>query len=107
MTAKILTGAPFHGEVDWQAIEWRKVYQNVPRLQARIVKAIQFENWKVASFLGRLKGRTSAKDNSDINEQVDCRQDGDGRNAVSTLHPATDMTSAMSAFVGFTSGVGP
>ena len=31
--------AASHVEVDWPALDWRKVTQNVRRLQARIVKA--------------------------------------------------------------------
>jgi hypothetical protein len=38
MTAETISaGAPFHGEVNWSAINWRKVHQTVRRLQARIV----------------------------------------------------------------------
>jgi RNA-directed DNA polymerase len=32
-------------EVDWQAINWQKVNQNVRRLQARIVKATREGRW--------------------------------------------------------------
>jgi len=34
-----LACAASHVEVDWPAMDWRKVTQNVRRLQARIVKA--------------------------------------------------------------------
>ena len=37
--------AASHGEVDWHAIDWRRVHQNVRRLQARIVKATQEGRW--------------------------------------------------------------
>jgi RNA-directed DNA polymerase len=37
--------APLHDEVDWNAIDWRTVYRNVRRLQARIVKATQEGRW--------------------------------------------------------------
>ena len=40
MTADISAGAASRN-MDWQAIDWRKANQNVRRLQARIVKAIQ------------------------------------------------------------------
>ncbi len=63
MTAKEnLTGAPFHVEIDWQAINWRKVNQNVRRLQARIVKAIQEKRWgKVKALMHLLTHSFSAK----------------------------------------------
>ncbi len=38
-TALPLTGAASHPGDEWHAINWRKVHQNVRRLQARIVKA--------------------------------------------------------------------
>jgi hypothetical protein len=40
-TASSLTGAPSHPDDEWHAIDWRKVHQEVRRLQARIVKAVQ------------------------------------------------------------------
>jgi hypothetical protein len=40
-TATSLTGAPSHTGDEWHDINWRKVHQNVRRLQARIVKATQ------------------------------------------------------------------
>jgi len=50
MKAKIdLACAASHVEVDWPAMDWRKVTQNVRRLQARIVKATQ-----TASLCGAL-----------------------------------------------------
>ena len=46
MTAnEIQAGAFSHVEVNWHAINWHKVYQNVRRLQARIVKATQAKRW--------------------------------------------------------------
>ena len=41
MTAVLPAGAASHAEVDWHAIDWQQVHQNVRRLQARIVKATQ------------------------------------------------------------------
>lgn len=35
------TGALSQIETDWHSINWKKVYQNVRRLQARIVKAVK------------------------------------------------------------------
>jgi hypothetical protein len=40
-----LTGAPSHTGNEWHDIDWRKVNQNVRRLQARIVKATQAGRW--------------------------------------------------------------
>ena len=58
MTAEMsrTAGAAFH-EVDWHAIDWHKAHENVGRLQARIVKAMQeVGRCKAASRKGRLKG---------------------------------------------------
>lgn len=41
MTATLIAGAASHDEVNWHAIHWQKVHQDVRRLQARIVKAEQ------------------------------------------------------------------
>jgi RNA-directed DNA polymerase len=41
MSAACLAGAASHYTMDWQAIDWPKVYRMVRRLQARIVKAEQ------------------------------------------------------------------
>lgn len=38
-------GAVPHPTVDWNSIPWRKVYQTVRRLQARIVKAVRASKW--------------------------------------------------------------
>jgi hypothetical protein len=53
MTVTSVTGAASH-EVDWHAIEWQKVYRNVRRLQARIVKATQEGRWGKVKALQRL-----------------------------------------------------
>jgi RNA-directed DNA polymerase len=39
--AVLVTGASSHKEINWHAIDWQKVHQNVRRLQTRIVKATQ------------------------------------------------------------------
>ena len=39
---------------DWYCVEWRKVNQNVRRLQARIVKAIQDKRWNKVKALQHL-----------------------------------------------------
>ncbi len=55
MTAKQqLAGAATHRVVDWHAIDWQKVHQNVRRLQARIVKATQEGRWGKVKALQRL-----------------------------------------------------
>ena len=41
-------------EIDWHAINWRKVYRTVCRLQARIVKAVQEGKWRKVRSLQRL-----------------------------------------------------
>src|SRR5215472_12991051 len=38
-------GAAPHALTDWHAIPWRKVWRNVRRLQARIVKAVREGRW--------------------------------------------------------------
>jgi RNA-directed DNA polymerase len=41
-----LAGAPcYEVVIDWSRIYWKKVYRNVRRLQARIVKAVQEKRW--------------------------------------------------------------
>jgi RNA-directed DNA polymerase len=40
-----LACAASHAEVNWPAIDWRKVTQTVRRLQARIVKATREGRW--------------------------------------------------------------
>lgn len=54
--------AASHTEVDWPAINWRQVNQNVRRLQARIVKATREGRWGKVKALQRLLTRSfSAK----------------------------------------------
>ena len=53
-----LTGAPSHIEDEWHSINWRKVHQNVRRLQARIVKATQAGRWGKVKALQRLLTRS-------------------------------------------------
>jgi RNA-directed DNA polymerase len=47
-------GAASHEAVDWHQIDWRRVHQNVRRLQARIVKATQAGRWGRVKALQRL-----------------------------------------------------
>jgi RNA-directed DNA polymerase len=47
-------GAASHGEVDWHAIDWRAVHQNVRRLQARIVQATKASRWGKVKALQHL-----------------------------------------------------
>jgi RNA-directed DNA polymerase len=54
MTASSYAGAVSHAQVNWHAINWRKVHQNVRRLQARIVKATQEGRWGKVKALQRL-----------------------------------------------------
>jgi RNA-directed DNA polymerase len=54
MTTEISVGAASHGEVDWHAIDWQSVHQNVRRLQARIVKATKEGRWGKVKALQRL-----------------------------------------------------
>ena len=54
MTAHLRAGATSHMEVDWHAIDWQQVNQNVRRLQARIVKATQEGRWNKVRTLQRL-----------------------------------------------------
>jgi RNA-directed DNA polymerase len=59
MKAKIdLACAASHVEVDWPAMDWRKVTQNVRRLQARIVKATRAGRWGKVKALHRLLTRS-------------------------------------------------
>jgi len=53
MTA-IIAGAAPHAQVDWHAIDWQHLHQNVRRLQARIVKATQEGRWGKVKALQRL-----------------------------------------------------
>ena len=45
MTATTQAGAFSPAQVDWSAINWTRVNQNVRRLQVRIVKATQARRW--------------------------------------------------------------
>jgi RNA-directed DNA polymerase len=55
MTAEpIPAGAASHVEVDWHSIDWQTVNENVRRLQARIVKAIQEGRWGKVKALQHL-----------------------------------------------------
>ena len=54
MTAAATAGAASRGTVDWHAINWRKVHQNVRRLQARIVQATKAGRWGKVKALQRL-----------------------------------------------------
>src|SRR5215213_4044798 len=54
MTATPLAGAAPHHPTDWHAINWPKVYQNVRRLQARIVQATKEGRWGKVKALQRL-----------------------------------------------------
>src|SRR5215467_16293724 len=50
--AATLAGAVPDVVLGWQSIDWKKVWHNVRRLQARIVKAIQESRWnKVRSLV--------------------------------------------------------
>jgi len=61
-TSPSLTGAPSHPDDEWHSIDWRKVHQNVRRLQVRIVKATQAGRWGKVKALQRLLTRSfSAK----------------------------------------------
>ena len=53
-TAARRAGAASRGEGDWHAIDWQQVTQNVRRLQARIVKAIQEGRWGKVKALQHL-----------------------------------------------------
>src|SRR5258708_3715713 len=43
--AATLAGAAPGLATDWHSLDWRKVYRNVRRLQARIVKAVRAGRW--------------------------------------------------------------
>jgi RNA-directed DNA polymerase len=53
-TIAMTIDAVSRSEIDWHAINWRKVYQTVRRLQARIVKAVQGSKWRKMRSLQRL-----------------------------------------------------
>ena len=54
MTAELTAGAVSHTTMDWQAINWQAVHENVRRLQARIVKATQAGKWGKVKTLQHL-----------------------------------------------------
>lgn len=51
-------GAPFHNAIEWHAINWSALNQNVRRLQARIVKATQAGRSNKVKALQRLLTRS-------------------------------------------------
>ncbi len=51
---KQVAGATSHTQVDWHAINWQQVHQNVRRLQVRIVKAAQAGRWGKVKALQHL-----------------------------------------------------
>src|SRR2546428_6406707 len=62
MTAARTAGAASHRATDWHDINWYRVYRNVRRLQARIVKATQAGRWgKVRALQHLLTHSFSAK----------------------------------------------
>ncbi|MEW6737323.1 MAG: group II intron reverse transcriptase/maturase [Acidobacteriota bacterium] len=52
------TGASLHKPIDWHSIKWKKVYGNVRRLQARIVKACQEGNKRKVRALQNILTRS-------------------------------------------------
>ncbi len=55
-------GAFSDAQVTWSTLQWNRVYRNVRRLQARIVKATQAKRWGKVKALQRLLTRSfSAK----------------------------------------------
>lgn len=55
MTAEQQTaGAVSHEEMEWHAIDWRKIHRNVSRLQTRIVQATQEGKWGKVKALQHL-----------------------------------------------------
>jgi RNA-directed DNA polymerase len=54
MNVATYTGALSDEKEIWSAIEWNRVYGNVRRLQARIVKATQAKRWGKFKALQRL-----------------------------------------------------
>ena len=57
-----VAGAVSHDLLVWHAIDWRRLQQNVRRLQARIVKAVQEGRWgKVRALQHLLTHSFSAK----------------------------------------------
>lgn len=54
MTANPIAGAASRKQMNWHAIPWQQVHENVRRLQARIVKATQQGKWGKVKALQRL-----------------------------------------------------
>src|SRR6187551_41262 len=52
--AQTPAGAASHALVDWHAIDWQPVHQNVRRLQARIVQATKAGRWGKVKALQHL-----------------------------------------------------
>ena len=70
---EMLAGAAPRRAPDWHSINWKAVYRNVRRLQARIVKAVQEGRWNKVKTLVyllthsfSLTFRTSARHNPRI-----------------------------------------
>ena len=53
---EMLAGAAPRRAPDWHSINWKAVYRNVRRLQARIVKAVQ-EGWDRSLIRQRSESR--------------------------------------------------
>jgi RNA-directed DNA polymerase len=58
MTTEFSVGAAPDATMNWQAIDWRQVHQNVRRLQIRIVKATQEGRWGKVKALQHLLTRS-------------------------------------------------
>ena len=58
MTTENSVGAAPDTAMDWQAINWRQVHQNVRRLQIRIVKATEEGRWGKVKALQHLLTRS-------------------------------------------------
>ena len=87
--AEMLAGAAPRRVPDWHSIDWRKVWQTVRRLQARIVKAVmkflqcrQFRPSEVGTVPGGMVGSALALDadrrQSDVG-RFPCTKDGQKR----------------------------
>jgi RNA-directed DNA polymerase len=53
-----VTGTLPHGPVDWHAINWRKVFQSVRRLQIRIAEAMRHGRRSKVHALRRILTRS-------------------------------------------------
>jgi len=54
----IAASAPFDLLVNWHDIDWVKCHKQISKLQTRVVKAIQSNNWRMAKALQRLITRS-------------------------------------------------